>query len=57
MKRITPDWLTPPRRKRIYATCAAVSGVLVVYGVLDGEQALAWLAVPAAALGLAVDNT
>lgn len=55
--KLTPRWLTPPRRKRIYATCAAVSGVLVVYGVLDGEQALAWLAVPAAALGLAVDNT
>ena len=46
----------PATRKRIYDTGLALIGVAVVYGVLSGEQAVAWALVLAPALGVARAN-
>lgn len=48
--------LTPARRKAIYDTVNALVAVAVVYGVLNGNEAAAWMLVVNAALGLARRN-
>ena len=47
------------RRVRLwlYALAAAVLALLAVYGVLTGEQVLAWAGVFAALFAVAADNT
>lgn len=55
--KITPGWLTQPRRRLAYRLGAAVAALLVGYGLLNGEEALLWLAIVAALLGIAQDNT
>ena len=45
------DWLTPDRRKAIYAILTALVPLLVSYGALDQEQAALWLALGASVFG------
>ena len=51
--------INPPAavRRWAYGVLAAGIGVLVVYRVIDGDQAAAWLLLGAAALGVAAGNT
>ena len=49
-------YLTPKIRRRIYEAAIAGVGVAVVYGLVDGEQAAAWLLFVGAALGVARVN-
>lgn len=55
--KITPAWLTNKRRRRIYDVLCAVALLLVGKGLLTGDEALLWLGIPAAAFGIARDNT
>lgn len=48
--------LTPAIRRRVYEVALAGVAVAVVYGLLDGNQAAAWLVLIAAVLGLARVN-
>lgn len=48
--------LNSSTRKRLYETGLALIGVAVVYGVVSGEQAVAWALVLAPALGVARAN-
>lgn len=50
------NWLTPRRRRWIYRLANTGLGVAVVYKLVDGEQAAAWLLLVNAALGLADAN-
>lgn len=36
-------WLTPGRRRRLYRIANAGLGVAVVYGIVQGDEAAAWL--------------
>lgn len=47
---------TPAQRKRLYELAAAAVAVAVVYGLIQGEQAQAWLLLVAAILGVARRN-
>lgn len=49
--------LTPRVRARIYTVAAAAVAVAGVYGLVDGEQAAAWLLLVSAVLGMARVNT
>lgn len=48
--------LTPALRKRLYEVAIAAVALAVVYGLLDGNQAAAWLLLIAAVLGVARAN-
>lgn len=50
-------WLTPVRRKWLYAVSAAVLALLGVYGLVEAEQLSAWLVVASAVLGVATAHT
>lgn len=50
-------WLTPVRRRWLYAVSAAVFGLLGVYGIVEAEQLAAWLVVASAVLGVATAHT
>jgi hypothetical protein len=41
--KITPNWLTAARRKRLYRIGGALTAVLMVYGLLSAEQAAVWV--------------
>lgn len=45
------DWLTPARRRWLYAVITAAMPVLITYGYLEQETAPQWLAVFASMLG------
>ncbi|MDO5618014.1 phage holin [Kocuria sp.] len=47
-----PRYLTAARRRWLYGILLAVVPLLVVYGILDETQAVAWVGVAAAVLGL-----
>lgn len=53
----TPDahpvvpWLTPPRRAWLYRVVVALVALAVIYGVVSGEEAAAWIAAAAAVIG------
>lgn len=47
----------PDLRRWIYGIATAGLGVLLVYGVVTGEQAAAWSGLAMAATGLAMANT
>ena len=49
-------YLTPAVRRRLYEAAIAAVGIAVVYGLLDGQQSEAWLALVAAVLGVARVN-
>lgn len=49
-------YLTPAVRLRIYDVVNALVGVAMLYGVLNGNEAAAWLLVVNATLGLARQN-
>lgn len=53
---MTPSILTRPRRRWLYIVTAAALVVAAVYGLVDGTQSAAWLALVAAVLGVAQDN-
>lgn len=36
------DWLTPKRRAWLYSICTAGIALLVIYGIIDGDQATGW---------------
>jgi hypothetical protein len=48
--------LTPAVRKRLYETAIAGCAVAVGYGLLSGEEALLWLGLAGAVLGVARNN-
>lgn len=48
------SWLTETRRAWLYRVLTAVAALAVVYGLISGEQAAAWIAVGAALIGLPV---
>lgn len=48
---------TPRRRKWAYGVTAAGVAILATYGILDGEQAAAWLYLASAVLGMATAKT
>lgn len=43
-------------RKRLYETAIAALALAIVYGLINGDQADAWLGLIAAALGIARAN-
>ena len=47
----------PDLRRWIYGIATAGLGVLLVYGIITGEQAAAWSGLAMAATGLAMVNT
>ena len=49
--------LTPARRRRLYEVAIAGCAVAVGYGLLTSEQALLWLALAGAVLGVARVHT
>ena len=49
-------YLTPAVRRRIYEVSIAACAVAVGYGLLTAEDALLWLGLAAAVLGLARAN-
>lgn len=48
--------LTPKRRRRLYEVAIAGCAVAVGYGLLTSEQALLWLGLTGAVLGVARAN-
>lgn len=46
-------WLTPQVRRYIYNVTIGALGVVLVYGVVDGQHAAAWEALALAVVGLA----
>lgn len=53
----TPAWLTPAVRRWAYGITTAALGVAAVYGLVDGNQAAAWLILAGAVTGMATVNT
>lgn len=49
--------LTPPVRRWAYGVTTAALGVVAVYGLVDGQQAAAWLILAAAVTGMATAHT
>lgn len=47
------QWLTPHRRAWLYSIAASLSAVALAYDLLNPDQAATWLALTAAALGIA----
>lgn len=49
--------VNPDLRRWIYGIATAGLGVLLVYGIITGEQAAAWSGLAMAVTGLAMVNT